>query len=290
MPISSNIVGHEIPAKVVEVTTRMLLAYAAGIGETDPRYFDDASPAGIVAPPSFCAALEWPIMNERMGNGILDISDEEAAYIVRTGQDSTFHQPIRPGDKLSTSGQIVQVKETSAGALLVQKLVTVEESTGKPVVTSWVSWMMRGGCVEGESREIATCPVLDIEGPSKDELMSSQIYISRKTPHVYSECSGIWNPINSQRKVALAAGLPDVILHGMATWSFVGREILKENGGNNPQQMKRFTADFKSRIFPGATIHIYQGRCHSHPEVVYYRVENQKGEVAVTGFALLEAV
>jgi acyl dehydratase len=259
MPIHSSAVGRKIPGVSIEVTTRMLLAYAAGIGESSPCFFDDACPEGLVATPSFCAALEWAVINERIeSTNALDITAEESMRIVRAGQDSNFYRPIRSGDKLHTSGEITQIKQTRAGALIVQKVETPD--------------------------------ALNIEPPSRSELVSTEIFIPRKTPHVYAECSGIWTPINTQRKSALAAGLPDVILHGMATWSIAGREVLKTQGQNNPSRMKRFTADFRAMIVPGGTVRLLQGRCCSRPEAVYYCVENQRGEVAVSGYAFLEMI
>jgi acyl dehydratase len=292
MPISSAAVGRKINGGVTtEVTTRMMLAYAAGIGECSPRFFDDARPEGIVAPPSFCAALEAPINKESFLNSdFLNITSEEAIRIVRTGHDSVFYRAIRPGDKLHTTGMIIQIKQTSAGALVVQKNETVLVDTREPVVTSWISWIVRGTKVQGGDAEVESHPPLDLEPPASRALVVAEIFIPRRTPHIYAECSGIWNPINTQRKVALDAGLPDIILHGMATWSIAGREILKVQGENNPHRMTRFSAKFSSMIIPGATIRLLQGRCHSNPEVVYYRVENQQFEEAVSGFAFLETL
>lgn len=291
MPVSSTSVGQKIPGISTEVTTRMLMAYAAGIGETSPSFFDDAGPQGVVAVPSFCAKLEGAVLNDEiLSNDALNLSNDEAIRIVRTGQDSTFHRQIFPDDKLHTSGCITQVKETTAGALIVQKVETVVEATQEPVVTSWISWIMRGGKVAGPDTVIEVSHPLDLDVPLSYELVATEIFIPRKAPHVYAECSGIWNPINTQRKTALAAGLPDIILQGMATWSIAGREILKAQGHNNPHKMKRFTANFSAMIIPGGTIRILQGRCRSNPEAVYYCVENQQGDVAVSGFVFLEAI
>lgn len=60
MPISSQAVGSTTTLPITEISARRILAYAAGIGDTNARYLDDAAPAGIVAHPAFCVALEWP--------------------------------------------------------------------------------------------------------------------------------------------------------------------------------------------------------------------------------------
>ena len=50
------------------------------------------------------------------------------------------------------------------------------------------------------------------------ELASTEtIPVDGGLAHTYSECAHIWNPIHTDKAFALAAGLPDIILHGTAT-------------------------------------------------------------------------
>ncbi|WP_179131123.1 hypothetical protein [Candidatus Entotheonella palauensis] len=58
MPIRSAAVGNRTQPQVVDITPRRLLSYAAGLGESQPHYLDDAASSGIVGHPAFCVALE----------------------------------------------------------------------------------------------------------------------------------------------------------------------------------------------------------------------------------------
>jgi acyl dehydratase len=53
--------------------------------------------------------------------------------------------------------------------------------------------------------------------------------ISRTLAHVYTECARIWNPIHTDRAVAHAAGLPDIILHGTATLALAVSRALRQD-------------------------------------------------------------
>jgi acyl dehydratase len=46
---------------------------------------------------------------------------------------------------------------------------------------------------------------------------------------VYTECARIWNPIHTDRAVALGAGLPDIILHGTATLALAISQTLRRD-------------------------------------------------------------
>ncbi len=102
-------------------------------------------------------------------------------------------------------------------------------ATGETVVTSWTHSIYRGVEVAGEAAVIEQAPVVPSGGDGEAGLRATAITIAipREMPHVYTECASIWNPIHTERAVALAAGLPDIILHGTATWALAGREVLR---------------------------------------------------------------
>src|SRR6185369_3820493 len=124
MAIPSNIVGSDIGESVVTVTPRMIMAYAAGLGANEECYLDDLRAGGIVAPPPFCVVLEWPLVSGPRYRQTTCTTDSEGWGSIHVTQDSQFHQPIRPGRTLVTSGRIVQVRPTSAGAYIAVKLAT----------------------------------------------------------------------------------------------------------------------------------------------------------------------
>ena len=80
------------------------------------------------------------------------------------------------------------------------------------------------------------------------------IPISRELPHVYTECADIWNPIHTERAAALAAGLPDIILHGTCTWALAVREIVADRLGGDPEGLERFSGRFTGMVLPGTDI------------------------------------
>src|SRR4051812_791001 len=193
----------------------MTLAYAAGIGDVGPRTFDDDGAEPLVASPSFCVRLEWAVL---LGSRTawLGLDERERRRAVHVEQDSTFHRPIRPGDVLTTRGRIVAVRSTRAGALVRTRLTTAQVR-GAEVVTSWHSAIYRDVPVAGPDGSVEEPRVV----PARTGEFSRNLGlpISREAAHVYTECSGIWNPIHSERKAARAAGLGDVILHGSAAWA-----------------------------------------------------------------------
>ncbi len=284
MPVRGGALGEELTANTVEITPRMTLAFAAGIGDVGPRTFDDAAPEALVAPPSFCVRLEWCVLSagraERLG---LDAFERLRA--VHVEQDSTFHRPIRPGDRLTTRARIVATRTTSAGALVETRLATVDEA-GEPIVTSWHSAIYRGVPLAGDQGRVEERPPVPTDPPDLPERV--RISVPREAAHVFTECAGIWNPIHSERRVALEAGLPDVVLHGVATWALAGREIVKAHAAGDPARLRRLRSRFKAFVIPGDPITLCHGRGANGD--VFFRVTNGWGEDALTdGYAQVTA-
>ncbi len=284
MPLSTAAAGCELSSSTVEATVRDVLAYAAGIGDTCDAVFDDARSGGVAAPPSYCVSLEWPVVSRGRGSELLGGEPHELRRGVHASQDSHFHRPIRPGDSLTTRGRYVGIRSTRAGALLTTRLDTVD-GKGRPVTTSWSRSIFRGVDTTGPNAETEPAPETPRLSWNGNGRQRSEIFVPRGLPHVYTECARIWNPIHTEREVALAAGLPDIILHGTATWALAGREVLRAHGAGDPLRLRRLHGRFSAMVIPGTTIaveHAPAGEAEDGGRLVAFRVLNAEGQEAVS--------
>ncbi len=283
MPISTAAAGGELPSGTRRITVRDALAYAAGIGDTCDPVFDDARGEGIAAPPTYCVSLEWPVVSNGRGRELLGASAAELVRGVHASQDSHFHRPIRPGDSLTTRGRYAGVRATRAGALLTTCLETVD-GDGRPVVTSWSRSIFRGVDTEGRNAEVEPAPRVPRLRLNGTDARRSKVFVPREMPHVYTECARIWNPIHTEREVALRAGLPDIILHGTATWALAAREVLRAYGDGEPARLKRLHGRFSAMVIPGTAItveHAPSGQDGGARQIAF-RVLNAEGQEAVS--------
>jgi acyl dehydratase len=283
MPVRSAAVGLSTEPRACEVTTRQLLAYAAGIGDTNARYFDDAAEAGILAHPMFIVAVEWPVALTLRQHPGFKIPREEGMRGVHAGQDVTFHRPIRPGDRLRTTATIVQVRHIRPGAFVLIRYETVDAASQEPVVTSYSSTIYRDVEVEGPDSGIAESPPLPASTLDETACQEVVVAVPREAPHVYTECADIWNPIHTERRVALAAGLPDIILHGTATYALAASQLINRCAAGDPTRLKRLAARFAAMVIPGTTITLRYQATPEAGETVPYTVCNTAGRPAIAG-------
>ncbi len=285
MPIQSSAVGQPLTPATEDITPRQLLAYAAGIGDTSPAVFDDS--LDLVAHPAFCVSLEWPVVSNPETRDRLGASGDELLRGVHATQDSIFERPIRPGMRLTTEGRTTAMRTTRAGTLGTSRLDTSDPDG--PVVRSYYQTMYRGVDLEGgDVEEELPPPVPDFE--VGEAWQTDSVFIPLEMPHIYTECARIWNPIHTERKVAAAAGLPDWILHGTATWALAGREILARHADGQPARLRRLRGRFRAMVLPGTRIEICHQAGSPLPEgtPIAFRVRNAEGQDAIEdGFALI---
>lgn len=280
MPFPARQLGCSYETGAHQISTREVLAFAAALGADE--YLDDARPGGLVALPSFCVALEWPAALIARAASHPELSDEESLRAVHAGQDSIFHRPFRPGNLLSTHARVVCARQARAGVVTLTKFVT-RGSGGEPVVTSWSTTIFRDVQLAGEAGVLEAPPPIPAPSELKTPTTAVSIRIPRALPIVYSECSGIWNPIHSERAVALKANLPDIIVHGTATWALAGLELSRVYGAAG-RQLRRLTGRFVGMVVPGESVEVHHAAARAGG--VFFELRATSGQVVIDcGFA-----
>jgi len=283
MAIPTALVGMSVEALEHRVDERWTMAYAASLNDHRPEYVDTTRPGGIVAHPLFSVCPEWPvIVSSRSLSEKLGISSSEVITSVHATHDVVVHRLIRPGDVLTTSLEIVGLVDKKPGAMSTTRLQTVD-AEGKPVTTTTQAGIYLGVRADGDD-------VPDPDPPSRiqgidrvGEPTEVQIDIDAGAAHTYTECARIWNPIHTDRAVALAAGLPDIILHGTANLAHGVSAVVAHTGGR-PELVRRISARFAAMVrMPSTlTVRIWPANPGENDlRTVPFEVLNDDGDPAV---------
>ncbi len=272
-------VGGYTIAKSFEVTARSITAFAGGVGDFNPVYFEDDRPGGLIAHPGMVFSWQW---NSRFTpDQHLDLQ------LVRRGVhawvDVQFNRHAREGDIITSQGQSVAVKQVRPGVLSSQRF-RFRDSRGDTVAIMDTGGITRGAELDGDAVEIESAPPLPQRSTNNDEPVWTNTFpIDPQAPHVYTECADIWNPIHTERKVALAAGLPDIILHGSANITIALREVINQNLNGDPTRVRRFAGQFRGMVIPGTevSVSVLEVRDEGDREIVFYEMRNNQGELAI---------
>ena len=253
MPLDVRMVGESTRAFTHEVDARWIMSYAAGINDLNPAYMDTAA-GTVCAHPVFPVCLEWPvILSSRELPGYESVTREESARGVHAAHDLHLFRPIRAGETLTTTATILSLKAIRPGAAQMTRLDTVD-AAGELVCRTYQLGISRGVEVSGGAREIEAPPPLPERPHSTERPSAYELAVPEGAAHVYTECARIFNPIHTDRAVALAAGLPDIILHGTATMAMAVSRLVDEHLDGDPGRVKRLGGRFAAMVLMPSTL------------------------------------
>jgi acyl dehydratase len=275
LKLSSAIVGQAAGPLEHEVDARWLMAYSAGLGEADPRYYDTAR--GVLAHPLFPVCYEWPVAQPLRA---LPALKPLFPQLLHAQHDLVIHRPPRAGDVLRVAARIVAVTQRKPGAFVVFRF-EARDQRGDAVTSTDFGALYRGVTVEGGDRrapDVADPPV-----PEGKLSLVGEIQVPATAAHVYTECARVWNPIHTDIAYARAAGLPDIILHGTATLALSVSRILQKFNVD-PARVRRVQCRFAGMVLMPAVLHLH---AVAEAKRLHFETRNDKGEALISRGALL---
>jgi acyl dehydratase len=184
-------------------------------------------------------------------------------------------------DRLLTRAQIVEVRPSRAGTLVVARFATVDRN-GRPVTTTDYGSVYRGISTEAEAR----APVDRLpraERPGADETRwTATVPVAARAAHVYSECARIWNPIHTDVAVARMAGLSAPILHGSATLALAVSEVVQRDLDGDPARVAEIAVRFTGMV-PMPSTFVVRGRGRAGDAIAFDAVDAQGDSVLADG-------
>jgi acyl dehydratase len=280
MPLSTAIVGQSTTPITHDVDARWIMAYAAGLGDLNPLMMDTAAHKPVLAHPLFPVCVEWPVVLAAARlPGSETATLEERARGVHAAHDLHIHRPLRAGDVVSTIAEVVGLEMRKPGAAQMTRLVT-RDAQGEVIATTWQLGITRGVSIDGDARWTAEPPAL----PTDEGTEPCKTVLSLNVPpgmgQIYTECARIWNPIHSDKAYAIAAGLPDIILHGTATLALAVSGIVNTFISGDVGRVTRIGGRFSAMVPVPDTLRLEVDR--KGADSVRFRVRNGAGQEAIS--------
>lgn len=141
-------IGYETPPFTAEVEKGRLRLFAKAIGETDPKYFDEAAAraagyASLPVPPTFLFCLE---MEQPDPYAWFDDVGIELPKVLHGEQSFTYHRTPCAGETLTFRSKIVDIYDKKGGLLeFVVQDNTITDEKGAPVAEFRRSIVIRHG-------------------------------------------------------------------------------------------------------------------------------------------------
>jgi len=280
--IPTNIVGSALAPRSCEVSWRQTANFAAGVGDTNPRYLDDTRAGGLQVHPVFPVALSWPVI-ANIGEQLEGMVPAEAVFrMVHAYERIAWHTALAPGDSLRLEGKIVSINATPAGALVVLG-IEARRPDGEHVYSEDIGGLFRGVETEGADTGREIEPLTGIE--TREQAWSESFSVPAGATYVYDGCSGIEFPIHTSEAFARGVGLPGIVLQGTCALAMATSRVLQHAAGGDPSLVRELSCRFRRPILPGTSVNVEivaQSKQSGSAEVAF-RLVNSASETAIEG-------
>jgi len=269
--LSSDLVGIKGDPSSYSWDAKDAMLYACGVGarpyEDLEFLFEGKGPKVL---PTFA------VIGGMAGMGVMGKLEGINPMLILHGSESIeLHREIPASGKVTLEGELVELWDKGSAAVI--GIATTATDENGPLFTAKASIFARGSGGFGGERGPSTKGVNAPPERAPDHTISDETRIEQAA--VY-RLSGDRNPLHVDPEFAKVGGFDTPILHGLCTYGFVGRAILKALCGNDPARFKSFEARFSDVVYPGDTI-ITKLWVDGNEAIV--QAETQKGNVVLAG-------
>jgi (3R)-3-hydroxyacyl-CoA dehydrogenase / 3a,7a,12a-trihydroxy-5b-cholest-24-enoyl-CoA hydratase / enoyl-CoA hydratase 2 len=248
----------EIPTMTSKYDERDLSIYALGVGAANDPTDDqelqlvyELHGNGFKALPTFGVVPALNVMLQMAKEGRQPAGLYYGLDRILHGEQYTeIKRPLPSHATLTHKSKIKDIFDKGKNALVVTETRSYDE-TGEELIVNEITTFVRGaggwGGERGPSTDVNVAPDRKPDAVIEEKIPANQALLYR--------LSGDWNPLHADPNFAGAFGFAKPILHGLCTFGYAGRHVIKAFAPKgDPGYFKSIKTRFADSVFPGETI------------------------------------
>lgn len=277
MALNFDIIGKPSEPLTYQYGWKDCVLYALGVGATTAQELDYLFEMnGPKVLPTFAVVPSFSAMLSVCGR-----IGANMAMVVHGEQKIQLHRSIPPSGTLKTTAVVEAIYDKGKGALAVVRADTTDERDGALFTNTFSIFVRGAGGFGGERGPEAGAG----EVPERAPDFSVTETTSEDQAALY-RLSGDLNPLHISPTFATQVGFPRPILHGLCTYGFAGRAVLRHAASGDLGKFIGLSARFAAPVFPGDAL-TTEGWALSDGNFAI-QVKNQDGKAVLThGIAML---
>ena len=258
MALDPNSVGSVGDVRTMRWTSKDALLYAVGIGAgQDDLQFSTENTKDVqqVVYPTF-AVVAGAGTQSPGASAMSKIGSFNFALLVHGSQAITLHRPIPVEAEATVQDKVVAMYDKTKAAVVVMEN-EVKLASGEPLWTTRSSVFIRGEGGWGGDRG----PSGPQNEPPADTAPDHEVTMQTLPDQAFVyRLSGDRNPLHTDPSFAAIGGFDRPILHGLCTYGFTGRALLRELCGNDVTKFHHVEGRFSSPVMPGDALTVRMWR------------------------------
>uniref|UniRef100_A0A8C9PI42 Peroxisomal multifunctional enzyme type 2 n=1 Tax=Spermophilus dauricus TaxID=99837 RepID=A0A8C9PI42_SPEDA len=246
-------IGYKLPSFSSAYTEMETIMYALGVGASvkDPKdlkfVYEGSSDFSCL--PTFGVIIAQKSI---MGGGLAEIPGLSInfAQVLHGEQYLELYKPLPRSGKLKCEAVVADVLDKGSGAVI---LMDVYSYSGKELIcyNQFSLFLVGSGGFGGKRTSEKLKVALDVPSRSPDAVLRDTTSLNQAALY---RLSGDWNPLHIDPNFASLAGFEKPILHGLCTFGFSARHVLRQFADNDVSRFKAIKTRFAKPVYPGQTL------------------------------------
>lgn len=195
-------------------------------------------------------------------------------------QYTEIYRPLPANARLKHIFKFKEAFDKDPNAVVTFAITSLDEAGNEVAyneMTSFVKGAGGWGGDRGPSADINVPPAREPDAVIEEKTDSNQTLLYR--------LSGDWNPLHADPNFAKAFGYDKPILHGLCTFGYCGRHVVKAFSDNDPRYFKSIKVRFAKNVFPGETLVTRMWK-ESDTRIVFETIVKERDEVVIKNAAV----
>lgn len=195
-------------------------------------------------------------------------------------QYTEIKRPLPPHAKLKHTFSLKHAYDKAPNAVVTFAISSTDES-GEELIYNEMTAFVKGaggwGGDRGSSGDINTPPAREPDAVIEEKTDINQTLLYR--------LSGDWNPLHADPAFAQAFGYERPILHGLCTFGYCGRHVIKAFCNNDGRYFKSIKVRFAKSVFPGETLVTRMWK-EADDRIIFETSVKERNEVVIKNAAI----
>lgn len=246
-------IGHQLPSFSSSYSELESIMYALGVGASvknpeDLKFVYEGS-ADFSCLPTFGVILAQKSM---MNGGLAEIPglSIEFSKVLHGEQYLELYKPLPRSGELKCEAVVADILDKGSGTVIV---MDVHSYSGKELIcyNQFSIFVVGSGGFGGKRTSEKLKAAVAVPRRPPDAVLRDTTSLNQAALY---RLSGDWNPLHIDPSFASIAGFEKPILHGLCTFGFSARHVLKQFADNDVSRFKAIKVRFAKPVYPGQTL------------------------------------